>query len=183
MASRGLPSEANPAVIQVPMLAPKRRAMPALRDNSPWLARTMTMPVVAEELWTRPVKMAAKRMARRGEERFTISDATVEMLSDFHAEVCKHLDEAIRSLVDRDPGIAAEVTGAKPEIEALSAEADQHLAKRLVAGEPNRLIAFRLESEIIEYLKRIFYFAKRIAKLAVQDDSQTPASQSETTED
>lgn len=49
-----------------------------------------------------------------------------------------------------------------------------------MAGEPNRLIAFRLESELIEYPKRIFYFAKRIAKLATDDQ---PLPEEEKTKD
>lgn len=59
----------------------------------------------------------------------------------------------------------------------------QILAKRLTAGEPNRLIAFRLESEIIEYLKRIFYFAKRVAKLAAEDAPAPQRTHSETAGD
>lgn len=109
----------------------------------------------------------------------TIGKRTDQMLSDFHAEVCRNLASSIRSLVDRDANIAAEVTDAKPKIEALFFEADQHLAKRLVAGEPNRLIAYRLESEIIEYFKRIYYFAKRVAKLAPHE---APSTQSDTTD-
>lgn len=100
----------------------------------------------------------------------TISPVTEEMLSEFHQAVCAGVDLAIRALVDRDPEVAREVTAAKPRIEKLAQRADNHLSKRLVAGEPNRLVAFRLESEIIEYLKRIFYFAKRIAKLVAADE-------------
>ena len=59
---------------------------------------------------------------------------------------------------------------AKSRIESLSAAAELHLSKRLTADEKNRLIAFRFESEIIEYLKRMFYFAKRIAKLVVEQN-------------
>lgn len=120
---------------------------------------------------------------QRLEADLQISDATQEMLFKLHREICRNLDRAIRSLVDRDPDIAAEVIGAKPGIEDLSTEADEHLAKRLTAGEPNRLIAFRLESEIIEYLKRIFYFAKRVAKLAAEDAPAPQRTHSETAGD
>lgn len=106
----------------------------------------------------------------RYDAHLKISSATEQMLSEFHLEICRGVDHAIKSLVDRDPETAAKVTGAKNLIDQLSTKADIHLSKRLVAGEPNRLIAFRLESEIIEYLKRIFYFAKRIAKLAAATD-------------
>ena len=39
-----------------------------------------------------------------------------------------------------------------------------HQAQRLVADEPNRLATYSVEMDLIEKLKRIYYFAKRIAK-------------------
>ena len=59
---------------------------------------------------------------------------------------------------------------AKLEINQLAMAAENHLANRLVAEEPNRLATFRIESEIIEYLKRVYYFAKRIAKVVAEAD-------------
>ena len=114
---------------------------------------------------------------QRCDANLRISQATEEMLVEFHHEVCEGVDRAIRSLVENDPAIAAEVTGAKHQIDVLTARADGHLSKRLVAGEPNRLIAFRLESEIIEYLKRMFYFAKRIAKLVAEENGDGEKSE------
>ena len=106
----------------------------------------------------------------RCEAGLKVGEVTEGMLIEFHREVCEGVVLAIKSLVENDPAIAAEVTGAKATIERLATAADEHLSKRLVAGEPNRLIAFRLESEIIEYLKRMFYFAKRIAKLVEEEN-------------
>ena len=60
--------------------------------------------------------------------------------------------------------MAAAVTDAKDEINRLALEAEAHLARRLTAGSGDRLALYRIESEIIEYLKRVYYFAKRIAK-------------------
>ena len=39
-----------------------------------------------------------------------------------------------------------------------------HQAARLVAEEPNRIPAYTIEVDIIEKQKRIYYFAKRMAK-------------------
>jgi len=39
-----------------------------------------------------------------------------------------------------------------------------HQAERLVAEEPNRIPAYTIEVDIIEKQKRIYYFAKRMAK-------------------
>jgi len=53
--------------------------------------------------------------------------------------------------------------------------AEQHEAQRLIASEPNRLAAYSVEMEVIEKLKRIYYFAKRMAK-TIQSDSLTAHS-------
>jgi phosphate:Na+ symporter len=42
-----------------------------------------------------------------------------------------------------------------------------HQASRLVAEEPNRIAAYTTEVDIIEKQKRIYYFAKRMAKTVI----------------
>ena len=64
--------EAKSAVTQVPMLAPKDRAMPAGRLIRPREAITITTAVVAEEDCTRAVKAAPARMPSRGSSMCTI---------------------------------------------------------------------------------------------------------------
>ena len=61
-ASRGLPIAARSAVTQVPMLAPRINAIPAGSVMNPWLAMTMTTPVVAELDCTSAVNSAPARM-------------------------------------------------------------------------------------------------------------------------
>ena len=51
----------------------------------------------------------------------------------------------------------------KPEIQALAVRAAHHQVERLVAPEANRLPAFAIENDMMEDLRRVFYFAKRIA--------------------
>ena len=63
---------------------------------------------------------------------------------------------------------------AKKEINQLSNNASHHLVSRLGAEEPHRLRAFRMETEIIEYLKRIYYLAKQIAKLIIEVNTASP---------
>jgi phosphate:Na+ symporter len=52
----------------------------------------------------------------------------------------------------------------KQEITQIVESAAAHQAQRLVAEEPNRIPAYTIEMDIIEKLKRIYYFAKRMAK-------------------
>ena len=111
-----------------------------------------------------------------------ISKTTRQVLQAFHEKVCENVEQAIQALVGSDGTLARKVIDAKAEVQHLADEADEHLLRRLTADEPQRLEAFRLESEIIEYLKRMHYFAKRIAKLVtelelsvVQEDSAESA--------
>jgi phosphate:Na+ symporter len=98
------------------------------------------------------------------------SQATEEVLGALNREVVSAAERAIGAIASDDPQQAREVANAKKEINRLAAAAEYHLSRRLAADEPNRLAAFRLESEIMEYLKRMYYFAKRIAKLVSEDE-------------
>ncbi|HUS38622.1 MAG TPA: Na/Pi symporter, partial [Pirellulales bacterium] len=111
---------------------------------------------------------------QRLKDNLEISAATEKVLNAFHHKVYWSVERAVRALVDTDLAIAREVMDAKTEINCLAADAEEHLSLRLSADEPKRLVAFRLESEIMEYLKRMYYFAKRIAKLAAKDGATPP---------
>jgi phosphate:Na+ symporter len=84
-----------------------------------------------------------------------ISPETEEVLTSIHHEVCWAVEHAVRALSDQDLEVALDVTEAKSEVNRLVAVAEDHLSKRLAATAPNRLVAYRLESEIMEYLKRV----------------------------
>lgn len=103
----------------------------------------------------------------------TISEATRDVLTAFHRKVCWSVEHAVRALVEDDKLVAQEIIAAKGEISQLANAAERHLTRRLSADEPNRLAAFKIESEIIEYLKRVYYFAKRIAKDLVNDEGES----------
>jgi len=102
---------------------------------------------------------------QRLKSKLTISQETRDILSHFHNEVSQSVRQAIDALVTDNHATASTVIDAKPHITELATEAARHLSQRLVADEPQRIVAFHLESEIIEHLKRMYYFAKRIAKL------------------
>ena len=52
----------------------------------------------------------------------------------------------------------------KEELGRLTEWATIHQADRLVVDEPNRLSCYTVEVDIIEKLKRIYYFSKRMSK-------------------
>lgn len=107
----------------------------------------------------------------RLKQNIHISASTQQVLRALHNKVCWSIERALLALAASDRHIAEEVMAAKLEINRLAAEADNHLAQRLITEEPNRLDAFRIESEIVENLKRVYYFAKRIAKIVADADT------------
>ena len=71
-----------------------------------------------------------------------------------------------------DPGFrAASPMGKVPALEdgkaRLADSAAMHEAKRLVAREPGRLAAYTFEVDVLESLKRVYYFTKRMARAAL----------------
>jgi phosphate:Na+ symporter len=107
---------------------------------------------------------------QRIDEGVSISPSTREMLSKLHAAVTRTAELATAAIVKHDPVPAREVTNMKAEINKLTDSAAMHQAKRLVAEEPNRLAAYTIEMDIIEKLKRTYYFAKRMAKTLTPDE-------------
>jgi phosphate:Na+ symporter len=95
-----------------------------------------------------------------------VSPMTEEALRALHKKVCSTVEQAIDAVTRNDRQVAQQVIDAKAEINRLSDAIDIHLTRRLTVNEPGRLDAFRIESEMIENFRRIYYFAKRIAKVA-----------------
>jgi phosphate:Na+ symporter len=107
-----------------------------------------------------------------GQERLNrnihISPSTQKVFRPLTQKVSWAVEKSIEALVSANPTLAGEVENAKEEINTLANQAERHLATRLTAEEPERLAIFRLESEIVEYLKRVYYFSKRIAKVTIE---------------
>ncbi|NJN84963.1 MAG: Na/Pi cotransporter family protein [Caldilineaceae bacterium] len=115
--------------------------------------------------------MIETNLVEAGYERLkhdvTMSDGTQQAILLLAEKVSWTVENAVAAVLRSDPALAAEVIDAKGEINRLSDDIDSHLARRLIAAEPHRLAAFRIESDVIENYRRIYYFAKRIAKEVV----------------
>jgi phosphate:Na+ symporter len=81
------------------------------------------------------------------------------------------VDAAARAVTENDLRSAMEVLEAKAEINERADAAERHLAHRLTVQAPNRLATYRMETELIENLKRVYYFAKRIGKSCLIEDT------------
>lgn len=133
-----------------------------------YLACSNYMENIADMVETNLMEVGRARLS----SGLIISDATKKLLSHFHQEVSLRVIQSIDALITNDHTAAKKVIGAKPIIRQISVEAEEHLSRRFRADEPQRMVAFRLESEMIEYLKRMYYFAKRIAKIVDHNPSK-----------
>jgi phosphate:Na+ symporter len=97
------------------------------------------------------------------------SPQTAELLDHLRTEVVSAVRQSSEAFSTDDIGSAREVVEEKQGINEIAAQLEGRLASRLVAEAPHRLDAFRLESELVEYLKRVYYFAKRIAKVILPE--------------
>ncbi len=97
----------------------------------------------------------------------SISEATKEVITGFHEVVIRSVRDAVQAVSQNNKEVAQNVIGMKDEIAELVDSASLHQAQRLVADEPNRIPAYTIEMDIIEKLKRVYYFSKRMAKTVV----------------
>jgi phosphate:Na+ symporter len=108
----------------------------------------------------------------RIDQGISVSVPTQEVLGGFQAAIIKAVDAAVHAVSQRNQIAAQTVIGMKDEITRLADSAAIHEARRLVAEEPNRIPAYTLEVDIIEKQKRIYYFAKRMAKTVMPEAAQ-----------
>ena len=108
----------------------------------------------------------------RIDEGVSISQPTREVLTGFHNAVTKSVWAAVQAVSQKNQLAARTVTSMKQEIARIAESAAVHEAQRLVAAEPNRIPSYTIEIDIIEKLKRIYYFAKRMAKTVETEETE-----------
>jgi phosphate:Na+ symporter len=101
-----------------------------------------------------------------------ISEATQKVINTVHVVVSDALKAAVRAVVEEDKEFAVRVISMKLDMKRLVEEADLHQAKRLVCEDSGKFEAYSVEVDIIEKLKRIYYYAKRMAKTVVETEEE-----------
>lgn len=109
----------------------------------------------------------------RLESGLTFSDVTEAKIVELHAKVCWALQLTLQALDASDADMAEQVIHAKLSLNQLAKDLEFHLANRLAADEEGRVALFKTESEIIEYLKRVYYFSKSISKSIVAFENES----------
>jgi phosphate:Na+ symporter len=104
-----------------------------------------------------------------GKERLKADQEFSEKLDEFtkpyFKKVISCLDEAIKSLTEGDLQKAENVIESKSEVTSLADKALDHLSNRLHREKDLELSEFRIQTDVIENFRRIYYLAKRLAKV------------------
>ena len=104
---------------------------------------------------------------RRIEKGFKISAATQKVLNTLYVVVSDALKAAIRAVVEEDKDFAYRVILIKDDINRLEEKADLHQAQRLVSEDSGKFESYSVQVDIIEKLKRIYYYAMQMAQTVV----------------
>ncbi|MEN8239784.1 MAG: Na/Pi cotransporter family protein [Actinomycetota bacterium] len=129
---------------------------------------TNALEAIGDIIETNMVALGHQRIG----ESVTVSDETREVIEIYHTAVYNAFQLAMIAVTQKDQDAARKVSKEKSHIRNLERAATQHEAARLVADEPNRVATYRFETDLIANLKRIYYFTRRIARVAVPESEQ-----------
>lgn len=106
---------------------------------------------------------------RAMDEGIGAGETLQHILSGLYDSVVQAVETATRAVREDDQLAAEEVVAMKERISRQVRETLQIQADHLEAAEADRLVAFRIEMETIDDLRRIYTVAKRIAKVQLPD--------------
>ncbi len=110
---------------------------------------------------------------KRIEKNVRISVPTQDIVLSMADKVGLAVDTAVAAVDRDDRELALKVITAKDDVNSIADRISGRLVERLIAEDPHRTSTYRVESQLIENYKRIYYFAKRIAKLVAFVDTVT----------
>lgn len=131
---------------------------------------TNNLEAIGDLIETNLVTLGRDRLANG----YRVSDSSRRLIEDFHGQVSLALDLAVAALVEANEDDARTVSAMKEDMSARAQAIASHNASRLLAPDANRIELYRFETDVVANLRRIYYFAKRTARVAI------PASQQAT---
>ncbi len=105
------------------------------------------------------------------DDHLIISQDTKNVINNLHEQIEKSVELAIQAVSQNNKVAASMVLQMKISISEMVASAGVHLSERLVADEPDRVAIYTAEVQLIENMKRIYYFAKRMAKTILPNET------------
>jgi phosphate:Na+ symporter len=115
---------------------------------------------IADTILLRLIPMDADWM-KRG---LRASQETAIMFREFHVAVVDMVCQVATAVEQQDEQLATELIARKQAVYAQIAKLQARLADRLASSDPDRIVVYRMEVALVEELRHIFYFGRRIAK-------------------
>ena len=113
-------------------------------------------------------------MVHVGRERLQrnvrVSSDTQKIVNALAEKVTWALETATDAVDRDDTSLARKVINAKEDVNRIANQISGRLIDRLIAEDPHRTSTYQIESQLVEHYKRIYYFAKRIARLVAEPD-------------
>ena len=106
---------------------------------------------------------------KRLERDVLVSLETQKIVNRLAEKVVWALETATEAVDRGDAKLATKVVRAKSKINRIADMISGRLVERLIAEDPHRTSTYRIESQMVEHYQRIYYFAKRIARLVARD--------------
>jgi phosphate:Na+ symporter len=113
---------------------------------------------------------------KRLRNNLAVSPSTLTKLDALNGRVKRAFEQTLATLETGNLQDALDAIESKEDVNDLAHEATNHLAIRLVADEPHRLEAFQIETDIVENLRRINMYTRRIARHCFASDEDDGSS-------
>jgi phosphate:Na+ symporter len=150
-------------------LARKELSQEATDEAQQLLAVAMYFENVGDIIETNLATLGRERLA----QQIDVSEPTQESIDTLYRAVSVAMNTSLLAVRENDTTLAQRTIDMKERIDELANAALDQVAERLLADEPKRVAAFRIETDVIGQLKRLYYLAKRIAKTI--HAAETPA--------
>ena len=98
-----------------------------------------------------------------------VSETTGEMLDQAYQSVCSALDAAFKAVIADDQRAAQDVLVHRDEFWRLSEQVLQRQVERLALDDADRLLKHRLQTDVLDKLRRIYMLAEHLAAKVLPD--------------
>ena len=129
---------------------------------------TNNLEAIGDLIETNLIGLGRRRLAND----YRVAQETRLMIEELHSDVSLALDLAVAALVAGDAQGARAVSDMKQLLNEQADAIAEHHTIRLVAPEDNRIELYRFETDVVSNLRRIYYFAKRTARVAIPTSEQ-----------
>ncbi|MGI9666415.1 MAG: Na/Pi cotransporter family protein [Acidimicrobiia bacterium] len=146
----------------------ERLSEPSSAELVDLIEATNALEAVGDIIETNLIALGKQRIANQ----VTVSAETRELIEDYHKEVLDAFELSLVAVTQKDLNAAQKVGRMKKGVKQAEEEARLRYTERLTEDEPNRVATYRFEADVMANLKRIFYFTRRIARVAVPEPEQ-----------